>query len=353
MENSSQEIAQIKAIIRTIGTPFDKPQLGQLDSFDLHDLYHLAKKNKIGLFFLESLPDKLVVDKTQNELEAQRLYQNNLKQTAVKVASILNKINCKYAIIKSNFPFPAVPNDVDILILGNKSDHRNAILAILNGSFEKLGEAPLESCFHDQSRGQHKDPMTKDSFDVDVYKEVGAGHIIYMDKKKLLAQLDQTSIDGHLVSTLNPMEEMALSMFHSIFPERMFTLLLHYYILYSILNMSETQMVEFSHTCSEHRLRTAALITLSLSETIQEICFGETPQKLIKLREKLGKKIPVNITTLPYHYPTIMILNSFWNKKNDPVFTYSLLRQVLSMLDPKYARYVFSVNRDRKNRDTY
>ena len=85
--------------------------------------------------------------------KAQRLYQNNLKQTAVKVASILNKINCKYAIIKSNFPFPAVPNDVDILILGNKSDHRNAILAILNGSFEKLGEAPLESCFHDQSRG--------------------------------------------------------------------------------------------------------------------------------------------------------------------------------------------------------
>ena len=148
----------------------------------------------------------------------------------------------------------------------------------------------MNRVFTIKAEGQHKDPMTKDSFDVDVYKEVGAGHIIYMDKKKLLAQLDQTSIDGHLVSTLNPMEEMALSMFHSIFPERMFTLLLHYYILYSILNMSETQMVEFSHTCSEHRLRTAALITLSLSETIQEICFGETPQKLIKLREKLGKK---------------------------------------------------------------
>ena len=67
-------------------------------------------------------------------------------------------------------------------------------------------EAPLEICLHDNTSGKHKGAFDKfaikDEFDVDVYKEIGAGHIIYMNKKKLINQISLISIDNTNVNVL-------------------------------------------------------------------------------------------------------------------------------------------------------
>jgi hypothetical protein len=353
LDNSSAEIDLIKNLIRTIGTPFNKPQMGLLEDLDVIHIYHLAKTNKIGLLFLEALQNKFVVDELLNELHIQRKCHADLRGTSIRVACLLDEINCKYAIIKSNFPFAAVPNDVDVLVLGNKSEYYNATRKLSKSSFVRLGEAPLESCFHDQTRGVHKDPKIKDSLDVDVYREVGAGRIIYMDKKRMLNLINQISVDGHTISTLSPSGEMALSMFHSIFPERIFTLLLYYQILHTIANMPKAHFEEFIRLCNDHHLRFAALTTLSLSETIHETCFEQAPLKLTELRQAFGKKVIFTIDKLPYHYPTKIILSSFWNKKTDRIFAFSFFTQLIHMLNPKYAKYVATVNRERKSRNTY
>ena len=96
-----------------------------------------------------------------------------------------------------------------------------------------------------------------------------------------------------------------------------------------------------------------AILLLSLAENIQEICFGETPYELKDLREAFGKKKPIKIDRMPYLFPMKVLIDAFWHKRSDMVFTISMMWQIISMLNPKYAKYVISVYKDRNTRDTY
>jgi hypothetical protein len=51
-------VEKIKTIMKVIGSPFNDPQDIDLDDVITQDLYRIAQKNKIGLFFLESLSKK-------------------------------------------------------------------------------------------------------------------------------------------------------------------------------------------------------------------------------------------------------------------------------------------------------
>jgi len=357
----SEDIQKIKKILNLIGTPFNIPQEIEVDHFGCVELYNIAKKNKIGLLFLESLsrshslPKELI-----DELNKQREIHKVLQVTASRVADILHAVKYKYAIIKSNYQFPAVPNDVDVLIFGNGKEYRNVIDLMKSCNFQLVGnEAPLEACLHDSSRSPQHQPTSyssavKDPFDVDFYKEVGAGHIIYMDKGKLTEKILKTTINGVTLNVLRLPAEVALSIFHSIYPERLYTLLLHFHILYMIKNMSSADMNEFLEICFEHKMSNAANLALNLTQIIQEICFGQSPLELISLREGLGKnRTQIKLIKLPYLYSIQNILDVFWGKKMDLVFTISVIRQLMSMLNPKYSLSVINVHKARSKRDTY
>lgn len=354
----NDNIENVKTIMRIIGSPFNNPEYTGLDTYDLTELYGIAKKNKIGLLYLESLGTKHINDKLCTELNRQREKYNSLRVTNKRAADVLNNSGCKYAIVKSNYPFRTVPNDVDVLILGGNDEYRNAIESMKANYFEPVGgEAPLEMCLHDTTRGKHNDPSNKftlkDEFDVDVYKEVGAGHIIYMNKKKLINQISEIHIENTTIKVLKMPGEMALGIFHSIYPERLYTLLLHFHILYTIKDMNSAEVDDFLQTCDEHKMHNAVLTALSLTEIIEEMCFGQSPSKVTELREAFGKQKRIKIDRIPYLYPMRAVLNSFWGKRNDLVFTISMMRQIISMLNPNYLMYVSKVYKERNIRDTY
>ena len=351
--NSSQtgNIEQAKIILNLIGTPFNDSTNSV--SSDLNDLYTIAQKNKIGLLFLESLSQKNIINGLQEELTIQRKSYSDQRETTARVSKVLNMIQCKHVIIKSSFPFPAVPNDVDVLILGDDEEFNAAIKHMQNNNYELMQISPLETFMHDGRSGQHVNLMIKEAFDADIYKEVGASHIVYMDKKKLIDHISEETINGAKVTVFKPAVEMALSIFHSIFPERIYTLLLHFYILHTIKQMNSSDIEEFMLTCNDHKISNAVLTALRITEKIQEICFGESPDKVTKLREAFGKKIPIEISRIPHQYPMKLILNSFLSKSGDLAFTCSALRQAISMINPKMVRYIISEYTKRKNRDTY
>jgi len=354
-------LQNIKQILNIIGSPFNKPRYNNLDNCDLPSLYKDARKNKIGLLFLESVVKKQEIDnRLTDELSKQREIYKIHNVTVQRAASIINQTKCKYAIVKSNYPFPATPNDVDLLIVDVKEEYRNAINAMESNQFEVIGkEEPLEICLHDAMRARHSDDprkkfVSKDPFDVDIYKEIGAGHIIYMNKMKLVNQISHVTINSTRVNILNSPAELALSIFHAIYPERLYTLLLHFHILYSVKEMTSTHLKQFLDICREHKMQSAAHMILSLTENIQEICFGEIPDEIVGLREALGRRNKeIKIERMPYLIPMKMLLKSFWGKKNDFVFTISIMRQIISMLNPTYAKYVLLVYKDRNTRDTY
>ena len=348
-------LTKVKILLNIIGSPFNPPIL-EPNYEDSIELYEIARKNKIGLLFLEKLEEKgKLNNELQLEINKQREAHETLRTTAERAASILNKSDCKYAVVKSKYPFPVVLSDVDILIFGGTKEYKHAIKSMTSSYFELMGEAPLESMLHDK-RGKHsEESLEKDPCDVDVYREIGAGYIKYMNKNKFSQSYFSSEItsNGVKLNTLKASCELALNMFHSIYPEKIFTLLLHYYTLFSIKMMDSADKAEFLGICKDQNIAKAVLLILNMIETIQETCFGESPRELTGLREDIGKREYIPIDKLPYNYPTRMLLEIFWGKRKDMVFTASVIRQGMAMLNPKYARYVMAIFKDRQNRETY
>ena len=65
-------IRDIKSIMRLIGSPFNNPENVDLNQNYLLLLYNIAKKNKIGLLFLETLIKIQKIGELSTELEKQR-----------------------------------------------------------------------------------------------------------------------------------------------------------------------------------------------------------------------------------------------------------------------------------------
>ena len=116
-------ISETKMILDVIGTSFYEPNLKNLKDYNLKELYKLAFKNKIGLFVLEKLEENKKIGELKSQLEEQRKLKIKQENTWIRTVDALNKAKCEYAIIKSIFPFPAIPNDVDALILGDDSEY--------------------------------------------------------------------------------------------------------------------------------------------------------------------------------------------------------------------------------------
>jgi hypothetical protein len=359
--SNTENFSKIEKILNIIGSPFNSSQYLHPEDYNSVELFNIAQKNKIGLLFLEALAKQnKLAGELQIELGRQRKINETLQVTMLRAAAILNAAKCKYAVIKSIYPFPATPNDVDILVLGNGSEYKNTIALMKYNYFQLIGkEAPLEVCLHDSSRGRHlinteESAYVKDPLDVDIYNEVGAGHIIYMDKTKLVNRTSETIIKSTKIKILEPTAEIVLSIFHSIYPERLYTLLLHFHILYMIRDMASADVEEFLQVCNENKMSGVASLVLNLTDFVQKKCLDQSPEKLTDLIEALPKfKSQVRVTKLPYLYSVQDTLKAFWSKKADLVFTRSVIRQTLSVLNPQYMSYVVNVHRSRTKRETY
>lgn len=361
--NRDGNLAKIKTILEVIDSPLGTSRDSDVNYNEslLLELYFIAHNNKIGHLFLESIAKKkMLVGKLEEMLHKERQKKEILRITLQRAATIMNEAQIKYVVIKSTYPFPVLPNDVDLLILEGAKKYRNAVDIMKANKFEVVGgdEPPLEICLHDRTRAKHFDDpkkkfASKDPYDVDIYKEIGASYIIYMDKKKLLNHISQITIDSTKVNILKPAGEIALEIFHSIYPERLYTLLLHLHILYVIKEMSPADIEVFLSICHKQSFENAMVHVLSLTEIIEEIRLGSPPSKVTDVREAFGRRKRIEISKIPYLYPIGTVLNSFWGKRTDLVFTVSAIRQILSMANPRYARYVLTVHRDRANRDTY
>jgi hypothetical protein len=350
------EIAKARAIAQIIGSPFKNTERQIFSDlpFSVSELYGIAQKNKIGLYFLESLARTGSLGELEEQLNRERRNYHLLRQTIERAAGILNTSGAVYAVIKSIMPFPAVPNDVDILIFGQALEYRTIVRRMKENGFQILGVAPLEVCMHDGLQGLHEDVSTKDPSDVDLYSEIGASHIIYMDKNKLADRLEETVVNATTVKVMSTPAEMALSIFHSIFPERIYTLLLHFYILHTIEKLNSNGVSQFLEIVQTHKIKHAVSQILELTEKLHHVFFGDVPDKLTDLRIAVGSKTSsLEPMMIPYHYPLDLILRSFWHKRHDLTFSISLTRQTVSMINPRMMKHVYTEYVKRSKRGTY
>lgn len=340
-------------ILNIVGTPFSEPNFDGLEKYNVKELYQIAFNNKIGLLFLESLAKENKIGKLQSELNEQKKRKELQQNTWERTVDVLNKTKCKYAVIKSIFPFSAIPNDIDILILGDEGDYRKAIDELKKNQFHVLAEAALEINLRDATTAKSLNPLDKEWVDIDIYKEVGAGHLIYMNKNKLKKYVYESKMGDRKIGALKPYAEVATTIFHAMYPERVYTLLLHLFILHTIKHMTPTDEKEFLKLCSEQKINNCILNTLRITEYIQEICFGESSTRLTNLRKCFGEKKDITINRLPLIYPFKILFNSLWGKMSERVFAISVIKQIFTMFNPKTTRFVIKVYKERAVRDGY
>ena len=134
-------LSKVKNLLNIIGSPFNRQTL-ELEDSESVELYDIARKNKIGLLFLETLAEKKKINnELQRELDKQREVQKTLLTTAERAASILNDSGCKYAVVKSRYPFPVVLSDVDILIFGGTKEYDHTIKLMTNSQLRTYGRS--------------------------------------------------------------------------------------------------------------------------------------------------------------------------------------------------------------------
>lgn len=353
--------------LRTIGSPFALEQKRELpkNKDEALELYNYATKNKIGLAYLESLKDqgKLEEFGLRRKYEEVKKKHDEQRITASKTSELFNSYDINYAIFKSIMPFPATPNDVDIIHFGEDDEFERATEIMLqSGYMEVKGQADSsQRMFHDVKRGGYLDPhpKEKDVYDVDLYQEVSASYVQYLDKRKLEKYVMEINIADNKLKVLRPEAELVAVIIHSIIPEQLFTLFVYYATLYHLVKMNSEEINRFIAIAKENNVTFSAKAHCSLVAELHRTTHGFVPEQIEGILANLGsvmserKNLLRSNFKMPYRHSLRIVIRTLTEKGKEKGFRRSAVRQMLYMLNPKLAKWVIDQIILRRSRETY
>lgn len=333
-------------LIRIIGSPFlgnkiykDRP----LSRPDINLLYDHAFENRVELLFLQRIKS---FPWFTSEIEA--IYKNLIerekltKSVAIRASSVLKNVNVPHVVFKSIKPYPATPNDTDILCFNPRKNYEEGLKALLKDGFFKLGEAPLQVCLSDP-RGRGKVNLKKKggTYYVDYYREIAADYIVYINQNSLLPFVKEEEINDHQISLLAKEPELAIVLFHNVFPERTFHLEHLYLCLYGFADPSFSFEV-FKEFVKKNKLVTPIKANLTIIAYLHKKAFGNIPEPLLNLLKYWGedkfelKRLKKNYF-VPYNFSPILFWKTLLGKLQDFRTLRSLGRQIFEMIiNPKF-----------------
>ncbi len=330
-------------LIQIIGSPF-APSLKFINLSYEHKrkLFELAFENRVELLFLEALSKAGNLNGFEDEYT--KLKERYLMTLSViaRAGDILSSSGVPYVVFKTIKPYPATPNDTDILCLGNKRDYKKAYDILRKNGYKEHGKAPLQVNIYDP-RGEGKiGPGKKGGiYYIDLYQEVATDYFVYVDKKKLLPFVREMNIDGVNVKVLAPEPELAIVMYHNVFPEKTFHLEHFYLPLYWFSDLS-FDFDLFMRFVESNQLKIAARANLSLIAILHKTAFNTVPPPILELLERWGeekeeiKKLCRNGIEVPYYFTFGLFWKSFVFKLLDKRSIRSVFNQGLHMLNPKF-----------------
>jgi len=338
-------------ILRLLGSPYVK---GQLNSeIDIEQALYVANLNKIGLMFLLALEDKgELSENLQNILKNEKGRLKEQQTTAARVSKLLNNLKVNYALVKSLYSFPVIPNDVDILLF-NDSDYRIVINQMLAYNYELVGgvEAPLEVCLHDKRKIPHGDTMDKDVYDVDIYRELGASYLVYINKKNFQDYIIEKNIKNQKTFVLKKEAEMVVSIAHSFYPEQLYTLMLYYFILSNIKNLDSEL---FCYISNKNYLNETIKTALGITAGLHNCAHGFVPNDLNYLLKQINGSLKVFRGITPIKYSYLDMLTFLTEKLREKRFKKSFFKQFKkTIISPRMIKYLFDQAIWRYRRETY
>lgn len=346
-------------LLRILGSPMSIGSQAELSSADALDLFEYAFENRIALLYLDSLREK----KALSSLNAQYREQNNRYEqsevTVARLAELLNKAGFRYAIMKTLKPYRATPNDVDVLFLDEDAKFKEAMKILKEKGYTFLQMAPCQAEFYDPRAKSIRHDKTGGIYHIDLYRELAADYVVYLDKKRLMRYRETVTILDVQVHVFSPEAELAIVLMHSVFPEQSYQLQDFYSTLHFLDKMETEQIKNFINIVTGNHITTAVRASLTLTAVLHEAAFGVVPQKLSTILEKIGGQTKEGFFLFRKHFETPYIY-SFWTffktfceRALDKRGFASFFVQGLHMLNPLFFYNVVDVVRRKQIEGTY
>jgi len=354
-------------LIQIIGSPFSSPpsQIALNDS-DLSDLYILALRNKIGLYFLEVVKRYQDLGNLLSEYDEGYSRYKETVITAAGISDFLNDVGVEHAIFKFIKPYPSTPSDVDVLFLCSNDEYRKALDRLFANGYFRLGTAPHQVIAYDLRGGtDNMDTRLKGGkrggiYYIDLYDEVAASHVIYMSKQNLNKCVTKMDFNGQQVKTLKPEAELAVTFAHSGIPEQLYTLADYYTTLHYLVGRSEEDIDNCMNILQENNITLVARSSIKITALLHQAAHGFIPEMISKALVRLNAENPTQATDLPESgfempckYSLSTVIRAMLEKLRERKFTISAIRQVIAMLNPSFGKKVIDDLVERRRRETY
>lgn len=351
-------------LLRIIGSPF-------LSGYELPnkdealELYNFATKNKIGLAYLESLKNQKILEEfgLKSKYEEERIRHDKQMSTAIRISRLFNSSGVDYAIFKSIMPFPATPNDIDMIHFGTDKEYNVAVEVLLRSNYmEVKGDVDTQQrMFHDTEYGGklNPHPKNKDVYDIDIYQKISASQIIYLDKRKLERYIADVNISNEKIRVLKSEAELTTIIIHSIIPEMLCTLQAYYSTVYHLARMDLEKIYSFIDFAKDNHVTISVKAHCSLVAALHKEAHGFIPEKIEKILAELGEEkgememLLKEDFNMPHRYSSPSVAKVLFEKVRDTEFRRSAVDQLIFMLNPRIAKWVISNIIWRRNRETY
>ncbi len=340
-------------LIKILGSPFESSKLSIDGPLETAALLDCATNNKIALYYFESLLERKALHKFLDKFTKETERYNNFCLTLTNICDNLNRQSVRYGVVKTLMPYHAIPNDVDIILFDD--NYSDVLKQLKSNGYEIVGEVLYEAWLHDSRDCSHGDSKKKDVYDVDLYNEIGASYLVYLQKHKMKRFLNNLEFKNMRVGILAPECELLLVIFHSVFPEQIFTLSHFYDILYQLHDMSDRQIDVFLSEIWKNNMVEAARAIMSYSIALHYAAFSSVPSCMEKISSELKIGLDIKNNLVMPHKHSVQTLVKVLSEKmiKEHEFRRCMLKQVQSMADVKIAQYVMSVGIDRRQRNTY
>jgi hypothetical protein len=341
--NSDLSLNQTIKLLRTISSPLISKKEPFASGVESLELYDLAVKNKISLLYLQALKKQGKLNKLKMEYDNECTRYSESLDGIEKVLGILDGTNIEYVIFKTIKPYPAIPGDIDILILGDNDAYRRASRILLEFGYKYKREP-------DNTSPSLPDFVAPEgNVVVDLQEELELNYVIYMDKNKFREHIVKREIAPGLgINTLTSEVDLATVIIHSV-TEYLYLLGEFYTFLYSLARMNKKEINDFIAILRANRITTAAKAFVTITVELHKAAYGKIPKKLGYVLDKLGyekseaKRLVKNDFKMPHRYSVSTVVKVIFEKMGERRFRRSVQVQIREMvMNPRLTNFMIA-----------
>jgi len=351
----------MKLFVELIGSPFLDVPLRRISDEELLEMYESAFANRVALLLLSLHRREGWHAELEKRYQALKMREQKTLEVIAGLGDTLNRI-CpdQYAVFKSIKPYPATPNDTDVICFAGKEGYEDAYRKLINAGYVFHEWAPQQRTLYDR-RGIGRIGKGKKggTYYVDLYAEISTDYFSYLNKHRLKKYVVTREVMGVSVKMLRPEPELAIVMFHSLFPERTFQLE-HFYVPMYLLARSDFDHSMFIEFCRESGTEYAVRSHAGILASIHQKNFGFVPKPIQNILERLGhnRRELDNFDSkggiMPYMFTPRTFWTAFAHKATEWYCFKSLAIQIFKMLNPKFSLDVLrSIRVRRSEQGTY